>query len=72
MSKVSELGFIKKNPYTVSGDFTSMLQDLIPKVIPSQKCHMNTGPILSGYGAMDMRNSRPEHTSNTITDVLPA
>jgi hypothetical protein len=36
--------------YRVSGDFVSVLQDLIPEVIPSQKCHMNTGPILNCYG----------------------
>jgi hypothetical protein len=28
-----------------------IFQDLIPEVIPSQKCHMNIGSILSGYGA---------------------
>jgi hypothetical protein len=25
--------------------FMSILQDLIPEFIPSQKCHMNLGPI---------------------------
>jgi hypothetical protein len=37
----------------VSGDFMSIFQDFIPEVIPSQKCHMNTSPIISGYGAVD-------------------
>jgi hypothetical protein len=32
----------------------SILQDLIPEAIPSQKCHMNIGPILNGYGATDI------------------
>jgi hypothetical protein len=41
----------------MSGDFMSILQELIPEVIPSQKCHMNMGLILIGYGAMD-RNSK--------------
>jgi hypothetical protein len=31
-----------------------ILQDLIPEVISSQKCHMNMGPILSGYEATDI------------------
>jgi hypothetical protein len=34
----------------MSGDFMSVLQDLIPEVIPFQKCHMNIGPILNIYG----------------------
>jgi hypothetical protein len=40
----------------VSGDFVSIFQDLIPEVIPSQKCHMNMGPILSGYGGIGVWN----------------
>jgi hypothetical protein len=36
----------------------SVLHDLIPEVIPSQKCHVNIGLILSGYGATDIWNSR--------------
>jgi hypothetical protein len=35
-------------PTQVSGDFTSVLRDLIPEVITNQKCYMNSGPILSG------------------------
>jgi hypothetical protein len=35
--------------YTVSSDFMSLLQDLIPEVIPSQKCHMNVDLILNSY-----------------------
>jgi hypothetical protein len=34
--------------YRLSGDFMSVLQDLISEAIPCQKCHMNMGPILSG------------------------
>jgi hypothetical protein len=34
----------------------SVLQDLIPEAIPSQKCHMNMSPILSCYGATDIWN----------------
>jgi hypothetical protein len=41
-------------PCTVSGDFILMLQDLIYEVVPSQKCHMNIGPVLNGYGATDI------------------
>jgi hypothetical protein len=36
----------------------SILQDLIAEVIPGQKCHMNIGQILNGYGATDISNSR--------------
>jgi hypothetical protein len=28
----------------------SILKDLIPEAISGQKCHMNIGPVLSGYG----------------------
>jgi hypothetical protein len=42
----------------MSNDFMSVLQDLIPEVIPSQKCHMNIGLILNSYGAMDIWNLR--------------
>jgi hypothetical protein len=28
------------------------LQELFSKAIPSSKCHMNMGPVLSGYGAV--------------------
>jgi hypothetical protein len=37
--------------YRMLGDIMSILQDLIPEAIPSQKRHMNTGLILNGYGA---------------------
>jgi hypothetical protein len=40
--------------YGVSGDLVLVLQDLIPEAISSQKCYMNMGPILNGYGAMDI------------------
>jgi hypothetical protein len=36
----------------------SILHDLIPEIIPSQKCHMNVGPIVNCYGATDILNSR--------------
>jgi hypothetical protein len=36
----------------------SVLQDLILDVIPGHKCHMIMSPILSGYGAVDILNSR--------------
>jgi hypothetical protein len=39
--------------YRVSGDFMSTLQNLIPEIIPRQKCRMNIGPVLTGYGTMD-------------------
>jgi hypothetical protein len=36
---------------TCTGWFTtSSLQELIYEVVLSQKCHINKGPILSGYG----------------------
>jgi hypothetical protein len=35
-------------------DFVSIIQDIIPEVIPSQKCHMNMGPIPKGYIATDI------------------
>jgi hypothetical protein len=33
-----------------SGDFMSVLHDLIPEATPSQKCRMNMGLILNGHG----------------------
>jgi hypothetical protein len=29
----------------MSGDSMTLLQDIIPEAIPSQKCHMNKGPL---------------------------
>jgi hypothetical protein len=40
--------------YRVSGDYISVIQNLIPEVTTSQSCHMNIGPILNGYVAMDI------------------
>jgi hypothetical protein len=40
--------------YRATGAFMSKLQNLIPEAIPIQKCHMNMGPILTCYGAMDI------------------
>jgi hypothetical protein len=34
----------------------SILEDLIPEVIPSQKCHVNMGLILNGYGGVGIWN----------------
>jgi hypothetical protein len=44
--------------YRMSGYFMSVLQNLIPEVIPSQKCHINMDPILNGYRAVDIWYSR--------------
>jgi hypothetical protein len=41
----------------VTSDFMSILLDPIPEVIPSRICHVNMGPVLSGYEAT-YRNSR--------------
>jgi hypothetical protein len=38
----------------------SMFRDIITEDIRSQKCHMNIGLILNGYGATDIWNSRYE------------
>jgi hypothetical protein len=35
--------------------FVPVLQERTPEVIPSQKCAMNIGLILSSYGAMNAR-----------------
>jgi len=35
--------------FRVSGDLMSVLQDVIPEAISSQKYHVNTGPILNSY-----------------------
>jgi hypothetical protein len=35
------------------GDYMSVLHNLIPEVITSQKCHVNMSPIIDGEGAMD-------------------
>jgi hypothetical protein len=36
----------------MSGDFMSIVQDIIPEVIPCQKYHMNMGPIFYGHEYM--------------------
>jgi hypothetical protein len=43
--------------FRMSRNFMSTPQDLIPKVILNQKCHMNIGSILSCYGATGIGNS---------------
>jgi hypothetical protein len=43
--------------YKMSRDSVSVLQGLIPEVIPSQKCHMNRGPNLNGYLVKVIYNS---------------
>jgi hypothetical protein len=40
--------------YRQFGDFTSILEEFTPEVIPNQKCYMNTRPTLSGYGVVDI------------------
>jgi hypothetical protein len=40
----------------LSNDCMSVLQDLIPEAIPNEKRHMNTCPILSGYGDTGLWN----------------
>jgi len=43
--------FVKATVYRVSCGFLSVLiKDLIPEAFPSQKCCMNMGLILHGYG----------------------
>jgi hypothetical protein len=44
--------------YKVIYDLMSQLQERIPEVISSQKCHISIGPILSSYGVMDTWNWR--------------
>jgi hypothetical protein len=34
--------------YRMIHDFTSVLQELIPEVISSQKCSVNMGPVVNG------------------------
>jgi hypothetical protein len=38
--------------YRVSQELRSLLLDLIPELILSQKCHMHMGPICNGSGVM--------------------
>jgi hypothetical protein len=42
--------------YRVSHDFTLLFQEVIPKVIMSEKYAVNTGPILSGFRAISIWN----------------
>jgi hypothetical protein len=42
----------------MSDDITPTLQDLLPEVILSQKCHMNIGLILNSYRPTDIWNTR--------------
>jgi hypothetical protein len=46
--------YIHTHTYRVKHDEISKLRLLIAEVIPSQQLHMNIGPILSGYGAVDV------------------
>jgi hypothetical protein len=46
----------------------SVLQDLIPEAIPSQKYHVNAGVNLSGYRAMDIGNT--SHESCSIKNLM--
>jgi hypothetical protein len=45
-----------KTFYIVFCDLMSILQNLIPEVIPSHKSHINIGPILSGWGGQYIWN----------------
>jgi len=36
--------------YRVSGNFVSVLQNLMPEAIPGQECHRNMGPVLNVCG----------------------
>jgi hypothetical protein len=38
----------------VSSNFVSVLQNLIPEAISSQKCHVSMVVILTGYSDMDI------------------
>lgn len=38
----------------MSGDFMSVLKDVIPQVILTQKTYLNVGLILSGYRTVDI------------------
>jgi hypothetical protein len=53
---IEEGGYFHKRvwKYRMSSVFMSVFQDLIPEVIPSQKCRMNIGLILSGCRATDI------------------
>lgn len=51
MKKVVTANFLHFFLRLLSGDFMSTPQDLIPKVIPCLKCHINKGLILNRYGA---------------------
>jgi len=42
--------------YTRSQEIIPALRNLIPEAIPSQKYHMNVGPILNGYRDMNTGN----------------
>ena len=46
--------FQSLNRYLVCSVFMHYFQEIFPEVIHSQKCHMNMGLILIGYGAVDI------------------
>jgi len=41
--------------YRVSQELRSLLRDLIPELILSQKCHIHMGPIRKGSGVMSFK-----------------
>jgi hypothetical protein len=52
--------------YRTSSDVMSIPQELIPEIIPSQKCHMNMGLILNSYGSTveikdDLNNTKLDY-----------
>jgi hypothetical protein len=53
-SGITLVEIIFPNLYSMSIDFVIILKNLIPEVIPRQKCHMNTGPVLNGQGTTDI------------------
>lgn len=48
----------------------SVLQDLLPYVIPSQKCYTNMGPILNVYRVVDICFSHTNLMFKYLSDVI--
>jgi hypothetical protein len=55
----------------MSGDFISVLQNLIPDVITCHRCNTNIRLILNGY-VLWVFEIQDDFNIHTITDVLPA
>jgi hypothetical protein len=56
---------------SIFGDFMSTLQVLIPEVIPSQKCLVNMGPILTCYNCTSRTMPPPPPTFQQTCDRVP-